>query len=230
MAKHRIHARILVLLVGVVQVLFSGSVPGAADERGVAGLLGILDVESGRVLHRCEYRPAGDLYGGPRKLQFTGFGFAEGRLWVCSFGEIVGFDDWPPRRPCAHITLPSFNDLHHCRPWRGALAVANTGLETVDLVSFEGELLERLSDGSCARIEYDAGSRNRYPERRGLAGQLPSRGIDRRQQSFGDGARRTPCSCHGCPVGLLRRARHHRSGFRTQRAYARGPPRAATGS
>ncbi len=143
MAKQRIHAPILVLLVGAVQVLFSGSVPGAADERGVAGLLGILDVESGRVLHRCEYRPAGDLYGGPRKLQFTGFGFAEGRLWVCSFGEIVGFDDWPPRRPCAHITLPSFNDLHHCRPWRGALAVANTGLETVDLVSFEGELLER---------------------------------------------------------------------------------------
>jgi len=141
--ERRLHARILVLLVGSVQVLFSGGVPGAADERGVAGVLGILDVGTGRVVHRWEYRPAGDLYGGPRKVQFTGFGFAGGRLWVCSFGEILGFDAWPPREPSARISLPGFNDLHHCLPWRDGLAVANTGLETVELVSFDGELRER---------------------------------------------------------------------------------------
>ena len=59
----------------------------------------------------------------------------------------------------ARITLPGFNDLHHCRPWRGALAVANTGLETVDLVSFEGELLERwdLLEGEPGARQIDPG-------------------------------------------------------------------------
>jgi hypothetical protein len=133
----------VVLLLCGVQILFSGAAPGAADERGVAGVLGILDVESGRIVHRTEYTPPAGLYGAPQKLQFTGFCFAGGRLWVCSFGEILGFDDWPPREPCARITLPGFNDLHHCLPWQGGLAVANTGLETVDWIDFDGQLRER---------------------------------------------------------------------------------------
>ena len=45
--------------------------------------------------------------------------------------------------PAARITIPGFNDLHHCIPWDGGLAVANTGLETVDHVSLDGDLLHR---------------------------------------------------------------------------------------
>ncbi len=132
------------LFIGAVQILFSGAAPGAADERGIAGVLGIFDVEAGRVVHRAEYTPPAGLYGAPQKIQFTGFCFAEGLLWVCSFGEVLGFDGWPPREPTARISLPSFNDLHHCTPWQGGLAVANTGLETVDLVGFDGTLRERI--------------------------------------------------------------------------------------
>lgn len=148
------------LLVGAVQILFSGAAPGAADERGVAGVLGIFDVESGRVVHRTEYTPPAGLYGAPQKIQFTGFCFAEGLLWVCSFGEILGYDSWPPREPTARISLPGFNDLHHCTPWQGGLAVANTGLETVDCVGFDGTLRERFDllagEVGARRIDPDA--------------------------------------------------------------------------
>jgi hypothetical protein len=143
-----------VLLISPVQILFSGAAPGGDDERGVAGVLGILDVERGRVVHRTEYTPPAGLYGAGQKLQFTGFCFAGGRLWVCSFGEILGFDAWPPQQPSARISLPGFNDLHHCRPWGRGLAVANTGLETLDLVGFDGELQGRLD-----LLEGEAGAR-----------------------------------------------------------------------
>jgi hypothetical protein len=126
-----------------MQLLFSGAIPGDADVRGVTALLGLFDVENGHIVHRCEYTPPPHLYTDGNKLQFTGFCFAGERLCVCSFGEIVVFEGWPPTRPAGRITLPGFNDLHHCFPWGGGLAVANTGLETVDLVSFDGELLER---------------------------------------------------------------------------------------
>jgi len=126
-----------------MQLLLSGAIPGPADERGVTALLGIFDVESGRLVHRCEYTPPASLRCEGQKTQFTGFCLSGERLYVCSFNEILVFDGWPPTRPSGRITLPGFNDLHHCLPWRGGLAVANTGLETVDRVSFAGELLER---------------------------------------------------------------------------------------
>jgi hypothetical protein len=142
-----------------VQLLFSGAIPGDADERGVTALLGILDVATGRLVHRCEWRPAAP--PGPGfKCQFTGFAFADGALWVCAFGEILRFDAWPPRRPSGSITDPGFNDLHHCLPWRGGLAVANTGLETVDLMSFAGELRERVD-----LLAGEAGARHIEPDR-----------------------------------------------------------------
>lgn len=146
------------LLISPVQILFSGAAPGERDERGVAGVLGILDVERGCVVHRTEYTPPTGLYAPHQKLQFTGFCFAGGRLWVCSFGEILGFDSWPPQQPSERISLPGFNDLHHCLAWGRGLAVANTGLETVDWVGFDGELLARwdLLDGEPDARKLDA--------------------------------------------------------------------------
>lgn len=126
-----------------MQLLFTGAVPGPRDARGERALLGILDTDSGEVVHRCEYRSPDGLCAAEEKRQFTGFCFSGGTLFVCSFGEIVVFEDWPPQRPSGRITHPGFNDLHHCLPWADALAVANTGLETVDLVSLEGRLMER---------------------------------------------------------------------------------------
>ena len=145
------------LLISAVQILFSGAAPGRADQRGVAGVLGILDVERGVVVHRTEYTPPAGLYAAGQKIQLTGFCFAGGRLWVCSFGEILGFDAWPPQQPSERISLAGFNDLHHCMPWGRGLAVANTGLETVDLVGFDGALHGRFDllegEGDARKID-----------------------------------------------------------------------------
>lgn len=126
-----------------MQILFSGAIPGRDEPRGVTALLGIVDAETGELLHRCEYRTPSELQAPGQKMQFTGSAGADGRLYVCSHNEIVWFDDWPPTAPAGRVSIPGFNDLHHCIPWEGGLAVANTGLETVDHVSLEGELLER---------------------------------------------------------------------------------------
>jgi hypothetical protein len=126
-----------------MQLLFSGAIPSPKEVRGVTAVLGILDAESGELLHLCEYRTPPELQAPKQKMQFTGFSLHQGSLHVCSHTEITRFDDWPPTTPAARISLPGFNDLHHCIPWEGGLAVANTGLETVDHVSLEGQLIHR---------------------------------------------------------------------------------------
>jgi hypothetical protein len=152
-----------------MQVLFSGAMPGPDQVRGVTAVLGILDAETGEILHRHEYETPPELRARPwHKVQFTGFNLADdGGIYACSHTEIVRFDDWPPSEPAGRITLPGFNDLHHCIPWDGGLAVANTGLETVDHVSLDGDLLHRwdLLDGrpGSRRIDPDCDYR-RIPD------------------------------------------------------------------
>jgi hypothetical protein len=132
-----------------MQLLFSGAIPTPQQIRGVTAVLGIVDAETGEILHLCEYRTPPGLQAPQQKMQFTGYCMIDSQLYVCSHTEIVRFDDWPPSEPAGRISIPGFNDLHHCIPWEGGLAVANTGLETVDHVSLDGDLLQRwdLLDG-----------------------------------------------------------------------------------
>lgn len=137
-----------------MQILFSGAVPGRLDVRGVTAMLGILDLESGTVIHRCEYRTPTELQAPEQKMQFTGYSFLGDRLYVCAHNEVVWFEEWPPVQPAGRISDPGFNDLHHCLPWGDGLAIANTGLETVDHMSLDGVLLRRwdlLGDFAEAR-------------------------------------------------------------------------------
>ncbi|TMK73754.1 MAG: hypothetical protein E6G49_05095 [Actinobacteria bacterium] len=137
-----------------MQLLVSGAIAGREDLRGVTAVLCIVDGESGEVLHRCDYRTPAELRAPTQKMQFTGFSFHHGGLYVCSHTEVVYFEEWPPVEPSGRMSLPGFNDLHHCIPWDQGLAIANTGLETVDHVSLEGKLLGRwdlLADFAEAR-------------------------------------------------------------------------------
>ena len=137
-----------------MQLLISGTVTGEDPRKGVLAILLVLDTRTGRVVHRTEYTPPPSLAYPERKVQFTGWTFIDDRLYVCSHNEIVVFDQWPPTKPADRITVRGFNDLHHCMPWRGGIAVSNTGLETVDHVSLDGELLDRwdlLADEPEAR-------------------------------------------------------------------------------
>jgi hypothetical protein len=106
-------------------------------------VLGILDADSGEILHRCEYERPPALRASGQKMQFTGFCLDGDQIYACSHTEIVHFVDWPPVEPKDRLSLVGFNDLHHCILWKGGLAVANTGLETVDHVSLDGDLLQR---------------------------------------------------------------------------------------
>jgi hypothetical protein len=132
-----------------VQLLFTGAEPGPTDSRGVRAVLGIFDLETGAIAHRCDYVTPPELRAPAQKMQFTGSAMHDGRLYVCCHNEIVWFDHWPPVAPDGRISMPGFNDLHHCLPWEGGLVVANTGLETVDHISLAGHLLNRwdLLDG-----------------------------------------------------------------------------------
>lgn len=139
-----------------MQILMSGAIPGEGTPYGhfgVRAVLAVLDTGSGKVSHLFEYEPPEELDGG-QNVQFTGFSFDGGRLYVCSFNEILVLGNWPDLRLEDRITIPGFNDLHHCMPWEGGLAVANTGLETVDHVDFDGTLKQRwdlLTDVEGAR-------------------------------------------------------------------------------
>jgi hypothetical protein len=142
-----------------MQLLFSGAIPSPQQVRGVTAVLGIVDAETGEVLHLCEYGTPPELRAPKQKMQFTGYCMTDGQIYACSHTEIVWFDDWPPSEPAGRITIPGFNDLHHCIPWEGGLAVANTGLETVDHVSLDGDLLHRWDlldgDSDVRRIDPD---------------------------------------------------------------------------
>lgn len=140
-----------------MQLLFSGAIPTREQGAGVIATLGILDSEQGSVIHQCEYRTPDRLQAPEQKMQFTGYAFLGERLYVCSHNEVVWFEEWPPVKPAGRLSIPGFNDLHHCLPWDGGLAVANTGLETVDLLSLDGELIQRwdLLDGVPGAREID---------------------------------------------------------------------------
>ncbi len=127
-----------------MQILFSGAVPSPDHQRGAIGLLGVFDTVRGEVVHETRWEPPAELRAPGQKVQLTGFAWRDEELLVCTHNAILVFQDWPPTRPVRRISLPGFNDLHHVRPWKGGLAVANTGLETVDWLDAEDALGERF--------------------------------------------------------------------------------------
>lgn len=138
-----------------MQMLISGAVQGEDGHQGVLAVLLIVDMETGEIVHRAEYMPPDELRSEGQKIQFTGSCFHENEYYVCSHNEVLVYSDWPPVEPSRRITHKGFNDLHHVYPWKGGLAVSNTGLETVDHVTFDGELIERwdlLRDETECRV------------------------------------------------------------------------------
>lgn len=126
-----------------MQLLCSGAFLYPKTSRSRVGFLIVIDWETGQLKHQCEYLTPDSRRAKDQKNQITGFTFAMNRLFACAHNEIIAFDEWPPKTPCGSISDPGFNDLHHCMPFNGHLAVANTGLETVDLMTANGERVER---------------------------------------------------------------------------------------
>lgn len=126
-----------------MQLLLTGAVQGEDGHQGVLAVLLIMEVPSGEIIYRHEYSPPEDLVAPTQKIQFTGNCFKDGTFYVCLHNEILAYEEWPPKQFTRRLSIPGFNDLHHCMPWKDGIAVSNTGLETVDYVSTEGELIDR---------------------------------------------------------------------------------------
>lgn len=78
-----------------------------------------------------------------------------GILWVCSSNQILGLN----RRSLKVervINDPLFNDLHYVLPEESHLTVVNTGLESIDTLSYAGDLLDRTLLTSDARTSFRA--------------------------------------------------------------------------
>eukprot|EP00656_Telonema_subtile_P039542 TRINITY_DN44643_c0_g1_i1.p1 TRINITY_DN44643_c0_g1~~TRINITY_DN44643_c0_g1_i1.p1 ORF type:complete len:957 (-),score=98.12 TRINITY_DN44643_c0_g1_i1:140-3010(-) len=76
---------------------------------------------------------------------FTGGSWHKGQLWVCWPNRVAVVDPQQGWEIGQCIDDPSFNDLHHVHASTRGILVANTGLETVDRFTPEGELLSRWS-------------------------------------------------------------------------------------
>jgi hypothetical protein len=126
-----------------VQAILTGGKQGDDGEVQTLAVARIIDLDTGDIIHTTEYLPSDGMSVPGQDIHFTGHCFV-GDLWcVCTFNEVLIYDHWPPRTPVRKIADRGFNDLHHCMAWNGCIAVSNTGLETVDVVSLDGELLER---------------------------------------------------------------------------------------
>ncbi len=126
-----------------MQLLISGAIQGEDGHQGVKAVLLIFDLRSGEIVHRAEYMPPDELVSAGQKIQFTGGCWLDGVYYVCSHNELLVYEDWPPKEPTRRITVEGFNDLHNCCVWEGGIAVSNTGLESIDHISTDGELLNR---------------------------------------------------------------------------------------
>ena len=122
-----------------MQALVTGGRQGPDQVQDLA-LAFVLDLDSGEIIHRTEYTASDGIW--IPDIQYCGNCFIGDHWYVCTFNEVLVYE-WPPREPVARISDSGFNDLHHCMPWNGHLAVSNTGLETVDVLTLEGELVER---------------------------------------------------------------------------------------
>lgn len=67
------------------------------------------------------------------------------RLILTTQTELLMFD-YPAMKQVGHVSLPSFNDVHHVRPTsRGTLLVVNTGLDQLVEITDQGEVIDRWS-------------------------------------------------------------------------------------
>jgi hypothetical protein len=84
---------------------------------------------------------------------FTGGTVYGDHLWVCSSNQILGLN----RTTLSIDTIidePLLNDLHHVLAEEDGLTVVNTGLESIDTFSYEGELLKRVLLTSDQRTSF----------------------------------------------------------------------------
>lgn len=108
------------------------------------GIVLLLDLGSGRGRVEVEYRPPREARESvERPVLFKAASLKGGVFYTCTSTEVLhwsvpGFD------LLGMVSLPEFNDLHHVLPGsNGNLFVVNTGLDMVQEIDHQGEVLRR---------------------------------------------------------------------------------------
>ena len=147
---------------------------------GYVGAVTVWRSRSGGSVTRLSFAMMAEFEPTILPVKNKGFGggcWYNGDLWVCWPNQVIALR--PPDRNtvgvkgktnawrvCRHIDDLKFNDLHHVSVCRRGIFVANTGYETIDRFSHDGELVSRrrlvntevgLGSGQCGGREIDDG-------------------------------------------------------------------------
>lgn len=109
-------------------------------------IAGRIETDSGRAERLMHYEsPPGAVAVDNPAVVFKSGCLANGTLFACTQTEVLLLDATTGERR-AYYSLPSFNDVHHVRPYRGdRLLVTVTGLDLVQELSLDGTILREWS-------------------------------------------------------------------------------------
>ncbi len=120
---------------------------GFRDENSAEGFIGLLTLSSDGMQTSLDFKPIIVTEPPDKALCIPNKGFAGGtiynqQLWVCSANQLLAYsvDNWQLTHV---IDNPLFNDLHHVLADESGLHIVNTGLEAIDYLTFDGELIGR---------------------------------------------------------------------------------------
>jgi len=107
----------------------------------------IIDWERKCSLNRIDYRPPPENLEEGLSVRFTGGCPWRGRWFQTTSTELVIFDmaDWSVERVISHT---SFNDLHGVAVIDNEIAVVNTGLEMVQFLDTDGQIVREMNVAS----------------------------------------------------------------------------------
>lgn len=106
-------------------------------------LIEVVDWETREVVEEVDYTPPPENLGEGCSVRFTGGCAYDGRWFQCSGTEVVVYDpsDWSVERVISH---PSFHDLHGLAVEGDEIAIANTGLEMVQILNRAGDIQREI--------------------------------------------------------------------------------------
>lgn len=112
----------------------------------------VIDWDSKEPIRSVDYRSPPEHLAEGCDLKFTGGCPYKGRWFQASGTEIVVFDisDWSVERVISH---PSFHDLHGVTVIDDEIAVVNTGLEMVQFLNMDGQIVREVNVASVPTWE-----------------------------------------------------------------------------
>lgn len=120
--------------------------------RFAMGRIEILNWERKACVHRVEYRSPPQHLGDGLSVRFTGGCPYRGLWYQTSSTEIIAYRtaDWAVERVISH---PSFNDLHGLLVEDDGIVLVNTGLEMIQFLTHEGEIVREVNFGGTPTWE-----------------------------------------------------------------------------